>query len=500
MTDNPSDKQYGILGEFETVGEILSAAETVRNSGYTKWDCHTPMPVHGLDQAMGVKATRLPWLVLAAGLTGGAFGVLLQWWTNGYDYVYRISGKPDFSLPANIPVAFETTILFAALMAFLSMWILNALPRWFSPWARNLNFHRSTDDRFFIAIQANDPNFHPETTAKMLASIGAASVELVADPDETSKPPAWFTNSLVIGAVLLFIPILLVAMAMNSTSETPRVHWVKDMDFQQKFRPQSVSSMFADGRTSRVQIEGTLALEDDQLVGDPTGLYTGKVNNVYLEKAPFPIDRAFVKRGQERFNIYCSVCHGFDGAGEGTVNLRAKELEQGLWIQPTDLHSVHLGAQPKGQLFESISIGVRNMPGYATQMTAEDRWAVVYYLDALRGTRPQVAEIAVDPNLSPEAQAGQRLFQMKICATCHTTDGTPKVGPSMKGLFGSERELVDGSKVIADEAYLLESIKDPLAKTAKGAIPGAMLPDGGLPLTDEERANLIEYIKTLADQ
>jgi mono/diheme cytochrome c family protein len=499
MSENTSDKHYGILGEFETVGEILSAAETVRNSGYTKWDCHTPMPVHGLDDAMGVKPTRLPWLVLLAGLTGGGFGVWMQWWTNGYDYVYRISGKPDFSLPANIPVAFETTILFAALMSFLAMWIMNALPRWFSPWARNLNFNRSTDDRFFIAIEAQDPNFHPQTTAKMLETAGAASVELVADPDESSKPPAWFTNSLVIGGVLLFIPIMLVALAMNSTSKDPRVHWVKDMDFQQKFNPQSVSAMFADGRTSRVQIEGTLALEDDQMVGDPTGLYTGKVNNAYLEKAPFPIDRAFVKRGQERFNIYCSICHGFDGAGGGTINLRAKELEQGLWIQPTDLHSLYLGTQPKGQIFESISNGIRNMPGYAKQMPAEDRWAVVYYLDALRGTRPQSAEIVVDESLSSEAQQGQRLFKLKGCEVCHSTDGTLKVGPSFKGLFGSERELMDGSKIIADDAYLLESILDPMAKIAKGSVP-AMVPDGGQPLTSEDRANLIEYIKTLADQ
>ncbi len=89
----------------------------VREAGFSKWDTHTPFVVHGLDAAMGIKPTKLPFLVFGAGLTGCAAGIGLQWFTNAYDYPFLISGKPIFSLPANIPVAFEMTILFAAISA-----------------------------------------------------------------------------------------------------------------------------------------------------------------------------------------------------------------------------------------------------------------------------------------------------------------------------------------------------------------------------------------------
>ena len=75
-----TNKNYGILAEYETVDEILSAAAKVRDAGYSKWDCYTPMPVHGLDDAMGVKPTHLPGLALCAGITGASLGALRQWW------------------------------------------------------------------------------------------------------------------------------------------------------------------------------------------------------------------------------------------------------------------------------------------------------------------------------------------------------------------------------------------------------------------------------------
>ena len=89
---------------FDNVDDLLAGASKVRDAGYTSWDAHTPFPVHGLDAAMGIRRTRLPCVVLAGGLTGAAAGLLLQWWMNAVDYPFLISGKPLFSLPANIPV------------------------------------------------------------------------------------------------------------------------------------------------------------------------------------------------------------------------------------------------------------------------------------------------------------------------------------------------------------------------------------------------------------
>ena len=172
---------YGYLVEFDKVDELLHAATTVRDAGYTRWDAHTPFVIHGLDAAMGVKKTILPFIVFFAGLTGAAAGILLQWWTNAVDYPYLISGKPLFSLPANIPVAFETTILFAAISALVGMLALNGLPQLHHPLFRNRSFKRVTDDRFFISIEVEDPIFDTTATRELLESVSAQPVERIED-------------------------------------------------------------------------------------------------------------------------------------------------------------------------------------------------------------------------------------------------------------------------------------------------------------------------------
>ena len=170
-------KLYGYLARFDLVDEFLAAAAKVRDAGYTRWDAHSPFVIHGLDAAMGVKKTVLPYIVFLAGLTGAAAGILLQWWTNAVDYPFLISGKPLFSLPANIPVAFETTILFAAISALIGMLALNRLPQLYHPLFTNRSFKRVTDDRFFISIEAEDPLFDATKTRELLELISGRSIE-----------------------------------------------------------------------------------------------------------------------------------------------------------------------------------------------------------------------------------------------------------------------------------------------------------------------------------
>jgi hypothetical protein len=179
--DGESKVLYGYLVEFDKVDELLVAATRVRDEGYTRWDAHTPFVIHGLDAAMGIKKTILPYIVFVAGLTGTTAGILLQWWTNAVDYPYMISGKPMFSLPANIPVAFETTILFAAISALVGMLALNGLPRLYHPLFRSKAFKRVTDDRFFISIEAEDPIFDREATRELLESVSGQPVEEIED-------------------------------------------------------------------------------------------------------------------------------------------------------------------------------------------------------------------------------------------------------------------------------------------------------------------------------
>jgi hypothetical protein len=170
---------WGVVAEFSGPEALTRAAAAVRDAGYAKWDAYTPFPVHGLDGAMGVKTTRLPWLVLGAGITGCAGGVLMQWWMNAVDYKIIISGKPFFSLPAFVPVAFELTILLAATTAFFGMLLRNGLPRFHHPLFANTRFRRVTNDAFFLAIEAADPKFDVEGTERLLREAGGTGVTWV---------------------------------------------------------------------------------------------------------------------------------------------------------------------------------------------------------------------------------------------------------------------------------------------------------------------------------
>jgi len=171
----------GLVAEYESVDDILKAAGAVRRAGFLRWDVHSPFPIHGIDYAMGIRPTILPWLVLVGGLTGTATAIWMQWYCNAYDYKFLISGKPVWSFPANIPIIFELTVLFSALTTVFGMLGLNKLPQLYNPLFKSERFRRATSDRFFVVIDASDPKFNEEQTTQLLLSAGATAVERVED-------------------------------------------------------------------------------------------------------------------------------------------------------------------------------------------------------------------------------------------------------------------------------------------------------------------------------
>ena len=172
---------YGLLAEFETVDAVVDGAAAVRAAGFTRWDVHSPFPIHGIDPVMGIRPTVLPWLVLGGGLFGLFGGLWLQWYTNAHDYPILISGKPFWSLPANIPIIFECTVLCASIVAVVGMLGLNRLPMLYNPLFKSKRFCRVTNDRFFISIDASDAKFDEQVTEELLRKSGAVSVERVED-------------------------------------------------------------------------------------------------------------------------------------------------------------------------------------------------------------------------------------------------------------------------------------------------------------------------------
>lgn len=247
------------MAEFSNEHDLLEASRKVRDSGYTKTDAFTPFPVHGIDEALGIKPTILPFIVLCAGLTGLCTALLMQWWMNGVDYKYIISGKPFGITPASIPVSFELTILFSAFTSVLGMLALNGLPKFSNPVFTSPRFDRATDDRFFLFVDARDRYYNRDSVRELLGAAHPESLEeVLEDPSPTTIPrPIWLGALLLVLAGL--IPAMIVLNMRAGFSDLPRWHVFFDMDFQPKKKPQQTTTIFADGRTMRPQVEGTVA-------------------------------------------------------------------------------------------------------------------------------------------------------------------------------------------------------------------------------------------------
>lgn len=183
MSSEDNKKIYGLLAEFKNPGELMEAAKAVNKAGYHKFDAHSPFPIHGMDEAMGLKKSKLGWIVLGHGLLGMLGGIALQVWVHTSAYPMNISGKPEANLPAFVPVTFELTILLAAFGTFFGMFALNKLPKFNHPLFNSQTFEKVTDDGFFISIEAEDDLFSVEKTEKLLKDIGASHVERVYDSE-----------------------------------------------------------------------------------------------------------------------------------------------------------------------------------------------------------------------------------------------------------------------------------------------------------------------------
>jgi len=448
----------GVIAEFDQPEKLIESSAVVRDAGYTRWDTHTPFPVHGIDVAMGIRRTILPWIVLIGGLTGTAIAIGLQYYTNASEtaeyaigwpfagYQYPISGKPYWSLPANIPIAFELTVLLAAFAGFFGMIGLNRLVRWYNPLFKIEQFRQVTDNRFFLAIDARDPKFNALELPAYLTGLGAISVQECWDDEPRKLPSGLATAGLVLFAIAL-VPPALVMRHRSVSWDRPEYHLIADMDFQMKYKSQQRNPFFADERAMRPQVAGTVArgqftgdvrnylgTESGQAMaslqqadgpepagpqdapgstGDSAaadakqaaaeGGQTGAVppgapahgmneNQNFVETIPIPVDAAMMQRGREKYEIYCAPCHGLGGYGDGLVDARARSINASTWIKVPSLHAPQTRKRADGYIFGAITSGVRKMPAYGSQIRPEDRWAIVLYVRALQ--RSQGAETA----------------------------------------------------------------------------------------------------------
>jgi mono/diheme cytochrome c family protein len=177
------------------------------------------------------------------------------------------------------------------------------------------------------------------------------------------------------------VPLALIARARATTSPHPRLHVVPDMDQQKKFKAQSGNALFADGRAMRLPVTGSVAR--GELDVDSVRV-TGRVGAEWSAEFPIAVTEALIRRGQQRYDIYCAPCHGLAGFGDGIVGKRAERLQEGTWTPPSSLHTDLVRGREAGHLYNTIANGIRNMPAYGAQIPVDDRWAIVAYVRALQ--------------------------------------------------------------------------------------------------------------------
>ncbi|MGD2109163.1 MAG: DUF3341 domain-containing protein [Phycisphaerae bacterium] len=181
---NPNEKVVGLVGLYDDPNALIRAAERVRDAGFTRWDCHTPFPVHGLDRAMGLKASSVPSIAIASGFVGLLVAVALTGGLSAVHYPIRIAGKPMMSWQAFVPIYFELFVLFAALAIMGSIFLLCGLGRWHSPLHDTGVMKEVTGDRFAIVLEAADAAYSRSDPRALLEATGCADLRSLVELDE----------------------------------------------------------------------------------------------------------------------------------------------------------------------------------------------------------------------------------------------------------------------------------------------------------------------------
>lgn len=360
-------KIYGVTGLFNTPDEIIKAAKET-SSTYKRFDVNTPYPVHGMDDAMKLKPSKLGFITLGFGLTGAAFALLFMYWSMSINYPMIIGGKPFFALPAFIPITFELTVLFATLATIIGMltfffnFPFNKHP------LHDTEYMKSTsNDKYGICIESEDEKFNESEVIKFLKNLGANKIETIYYKEEII--PTVFTTKFITFLIIVFI---LVSggtyYTLNKLLYIVPFNWMAEQD---RVNVQSASTFFKDGFGMRMPVKGTVSRELIPYV------YAGQMQqpeNPIVN--PLPSTKEVLELGKKKYNTFCSPCHG--NFGDGDSRLR------GQFPNPPSLHSTKVREWKDGNIYHVITNGQNVMPSYASQLSSDERWAIINYIRALQ--------------------------------------------------------------------------------------------------------------------
>ena len=364
-------KLYSYTALFDTPDKIIHAVKSVAEKGYTKYDVNTPYPVHGMDDAMNLKKSQIGWVTLVFGLLGTTAAVAMMGWMMAVDYPLVIGGKPFFPLPSFGPIMFELTVLFGALATVgVMLFVLFKFPNNSHPMHDTEYMKNVSSDKYGISIETVDPNFNQDEIITLFNGLGAERVApIYFDEEEVNfKPTILDRKFLGVLAGAAIITSISVYGTMNIGLHLPPFDWMVN---QGKSSPQQTSEVFENNSSMLQPVKGTVA----------RGFIPYKFDNQpelasKLLVNPLLPSEENLKIGKRKFDIYCSPCHGY--LAEGDSRLRDK------FPNPPSLHSEKARNWTDGRLYHVIVEGQNVMPSYSSQLSKDERWAIINYVRVLQ--------------------------------------------------------------------------------------------------------------------
>ena len=361
-----------VLGLYESADALMDGIAAVRSKQLGRLEAYTPYPIHGIDDALGLRKSPLGAMVMVMGILGALTALGAEYWISATDYPIVTGGKAPWSWEAFVPIMFEVTVLFATFTAGLGMlFVLNRLPFFGHPVLSSKSMEGITRDKFALTIETDldgSKVLDVNAAEDALKETGAMTVEVIDVPAPVPSITANFVLRSLGGTVVAclvsgflmywLIKLFPVLPPMSQMLDQPRVG------------PQQSSGFFSDHRSMRMPVAGTVARGYLPFAIKSQDEAATLVN-------PLPRTQDVLAMGKQKFTERCAVCHGPLANGVGS-------LTAAYGGKPANLQAQQFRDYPDGKIYWVIVNGKNAMPSHAADLSVDQRWAVVHYVRALQ--------------------------------------------------------------------------------------------------------------------
>jgi mono/diheme cytochrome c family protein len=364
-----------LIGTFATQHDLLDATRAARHRGFPILDAYTPYPVHGLDEAMGLRPSRLGGFCFVCGVVGVVSALALQHWTMAIDWPINVGGRPFNSWPAFVPVAFELLVLcagFGVVFAFLGV------SRLYPGKRAAIAGARVSNDQFVLVIEASGEATNAEAVFALFRTHGAVAVD-TCENGMTNPQTAFPMRALNAALLVLLGAGAILNWTLSSDHGRPNMEFMPEMTRAISHESYGDHPGLPKSMVLQSPPDGTIARGQLPLHYQATPKDAERAGEELTN--PFKLgDNRWQPRGAVVYANYCALCHGAGGAGDGPVSQRGVP-------PPPSLRADKARSMKDGQLFHIITYGQTNMASYAAQISPEDRWAVILHVRQLQDAK-----------------------------------------------------------------------------------------------------------------